>query len=122
MDVTKYKNKIEAIIAKDYSHELPDKPRSAEFNRVIKSMLKAMFPDCTILQTKGTWCYASGFIKSERTGKCVYYCFDDYRYCVWNHSILIRSAKDETDYTGGANRYTSLEDMRRMVYGLLGME
>ena len=50
-----YVKKIETILQKDYEHEIPDKPRSAEFNRAVKSFLKQTFPGCTILPTKGIW-------------------------------------------------------------------
>ena len=121
-DTKFYKQKIEEILKKDYNHELPDKPRSAEFNRAIKSMLKAMFPDCSILPTNGAWCQASGFIKSERTGKCVYYCFNDYRYSQWDGHFYIRSCRDEKDYVGYTNyAVLNLADLRFKACDLLGI-
>ena len=122
-DTKFYKQKIDAILAKDYDHETPDKPRSAEFNRAIKSMLKALFPDYTIFPTEGAWCQASGFIKNEQTGKCVYYCFNDYRYSQWDGHFYVRFARDEHDYVGFTN-YTvwSLADLPHMVRNLLDME
>lgn len=105
-----YITKIEGILRKDYDHEIPDKPRSVEFNRAIKSFLKKTFPGCTILPTKGAWCQASGFIQNT-SGKTVYYSFQDYRYGDWKQRILIRKARDEKDYTGGANHYTDINRM-----------
>lgn len=111
--------KINSILHKDYDHEIPDKPRSVAFNRAILAMLKKSFPDCTIIPTKGTWCEASGFIKEESTGRFVYYSFQDYRYGDWKQRILIRTAKDERDYHGGANHYTDVERMEKDIRFLL---
>lgn len=115
----KYINKINVILKKDYDHEIPDKLRSIEFNRVIKSMLKAMFPDCIIIPTKGAWCSASGFISNPVNNKVVYYSFNDYRYRDWKQGILIRTAKDASDYTGGANHFTDITRMQADVMMLI---
>lgn len=102
-----YVTKIDSILIKDYDHEIPDKPRSVEFNRAIKSLLKQTFPGCTILPTKGACCQVSGFIQNA-SGKTVYYSFQDYRYGDWKQRILIRKARDEKDYTGGASHFTDI--------------
>ena len=112
-------NKIDNILKKDYDHEIPDKPRSIEFNRAIKSLLKKIFPEYTIITTKGSWCTASGFIQNAATGKTVYYSFQDYRYDSWKTQILIRTAKDEKDYHGGANHYTNINNIRNDVMMLI---
>lgn len=114
-----YVKKIENILQKDYDHEIPDKPRSAEFNRALKSMLKKSFPGYTIIMPKTIWCQASGFIKSPDTGKCVFFSFQDYRYGDWTQRILIRKARDEKDYTGGANHFTDINRMHDDVMMLM---
>lgn len=108
---TNYRRQVEAVLNKDYAHELPDKPRSKDYNRVIRNMLVNMFPEAKIIPTKGTWCQASGFI-SFPDGNYLYYIFPDYRYDKWDERILIRTAKDEHDYTGGANHYADLDKLR----------
>lgn len=114
-----YISKIEEILMKDYDHETPDKPRSAEFNKAIKAFLKKSFPGYTILPTKGAWCQASGFIQDKDTGKTVFYSFQDYRYGDWKQKILIRTAKSEKDYTGGPNHFTNIDDMYADVMMLM---
>ena len=57
------------------------------------------------------YCF-SAFIKSAQN-KCVYISISDVRYFnnEWYNHILIRSAKDEQDYRGGFNHYTTLEHL-----------
>ena len=115
----KYINKIEEILNKDYDQETPDKPRSADFNRAIKSMLKNMFPGCTIQPTKGAWCEASGFIQNPNNGKTVFYIFRDYRMGDWKKRILYRQTAGLHDSCGGANCYTDIERMQADVMRML---
>lgn len=111
-----YRSKIDEIIHKDYDHETPDIPRSKEYCRAISHMLKSIFPDYTIIPTKGCYCESSGFI--QKNGKFVYYSFNDYRYDLfgkWYERILIRTAQNEHDYTGGPNHYADLDNLRYEV-------
>ena len=66
------------------------------------------------------YCF-SAFIKSAEN-KCVYISISDVRYFVgeWYDHILIRTAKDETDYRGGFNHYTTLEKLDAKAAELLG--
>ena len=54
------------------------------------------------------YCF-SAFIISARNN-CVYISISDVRYFAneWYNRILIRTAKDEQDYKGGFNHYTTL--------------
>ncbi len=112
-------NKIEIVLRKDYNHEIPDKPRSKEFNVAIKSMLKKMFPNCTIQPTKGAWCSASGFIQNPENGKTVYYIFQDYRHGDWKQRIVIRKTAGLHDSCGGANCLTDIARMQADVMRML---
>ena len=60
---------------------------------------------------KNDYCF-SAFIKSAEN-KCVYISISDVRYFCddWYKHILIRTAKDESDYRGGFNHYTTLDDL-----------
>ena len=62
----------------------------------------------------------SAFIKSAEN-KCVYLSISDVRYFSneWYHHILIRTTKDETDYRGGFNNYTTLENLEITAAELL---
>lgn len=62
----------------------------------------------------------SAFIKSAENN-CVYVSISDVRYFSneWYNHILIRTAKDEMDYRGGFNNYTTLEDLEITAAELL---
>ena len=57
----------------------------------------------------------SCFIRSE--DKCVYLSISDVRYWknAWYEHILIRLAKDETDFHGGQNHYTDIPHMKQDI-------
>ena len=124
MNLTTEKRKINAILARDYDHEVPDTLRHVEFQKAFKSILRRMFPDCTILPSKGCWCEANGFIK-DQNGKFVYYSTNDYRYNIcgrWDQRILIRTAESEKDYHGGGNHYADLEQLEEEVNWLVKIQ
>ena len=68
---------------------------------------------------KNHYCF-SAFIKSAEN-KCVYISISDVRYFSneWYNHILIRTAKNETDYRGGFNNYTTLEELEITTAELL---
>ena len=68
---------------------------------------------------KSHYCF-SAFIKSTKN-KYVYISISDVRHFSdeWYKHILIRTAKDETDYRGGFNHYTILENLENAVADLL---
>ena len=65
------------------------------------------------------YCF-SAFIKSAEN-KCIYVSISDVRYFTneWYGHILIRTAKDEQDYRGGFNNYTTLENLPAKAAELL---
>ena len=77
--------------------------------------------DYKSFQTKyiNHYCF-SAFIKSAEN-KCVYISISDVRYFTneWFSHILIRTAKDEQDYRGGFNHYTTLENLDSKAAELL---
>ena len=68
---------------------------------------------------KNHYCF-SAFIKSAEN-KCVYVSISDVRYFSdeWYNHILIRTAKNEMDYRGGFNNYTTLSDLEGTAAELL---
>ena len=68
---------------------------------------------------KNHYCF-SAFIKSAEN-KCIYISISDVRYFTneWYEHILIRTAKDEQDYRGGFNHYTTLEALPTKAAELL---
>ena len=69
--------------------------------------------------SKNHYCF-SAFIKSSEN-KCVYLSISDVRYFSneWYSHILVRTAKNEVDYRGGFNNYTTLEKLDNTVARLL---
>lgn len=69
--------------------------------------------------SKNHYCF-SAFIKSSGN-KCVYLSISDVRYFSneWYSHILVRTAKNEVDYRGGFNNYTTLEKLNNTVAKLL---
>mgnify|MGYP005776573323 FL=1 len=65
------------------------------------------------------YCF-SAFIKSGEN-KYVYLSISDVRYFLneWYSHILIRTAKDEEDFRGGFNHYTTLENLPAKAAELL---
>ena len=68
---------------------------------------------------KNHYCF-SAFIKSSEN-RCVYISISDVRYFSneWYDHILIRTAKNEVDYSGGFNHYTTLDNLTSMAAELL---
>ena len=68
---------------------------------------------------KNHYCF-SAFIVSAQN-KYVYISISDVRYFTneWYSHILIRTAKSDTDYRGGFNHYTSLENLPNKAARLL---
>lgn len=68
---------------------------------------------------KNQYCF-SAFIKSAEN-KCVYISISDVRYFSneWYNHILIRTAKNEQDYRGEFNHYTTLDKLEVKAAKLL---
>lgn len=69
---------------------------------------------------KNHYCF-SAFIKGGTENKYVYLSISDVRYFSndWHKHILIRTAKNKTDYRGGFNNYTTLEQLEGKITELL---
>ena len=65
------------------------------------------------------YCF-SCFIKGN--GKYVYISISDVRYFskAWLNNILIRTAKNERDYTGGPNNHVSISELEATIQKMLG--
>ena len=69
---------------------------------------------------KNHYCF-SAFIKGGTENKCIYLSISDVRYFSneWYDHILIRTAKNEQDYYGGFNNYTTLEYLECKIAEML---
>ena len=90
------------------------------FARLFKKHVSQNMPDNSQLVNfnRGHY-YVSGFIEND--GKYVYFSVSDVRHFPgnWYNNILVRTAKTERDYTGGSNRYTTLDNFTQAVADLL---
>ena len=118
MRITELKNKVAAIMVKDYDHEVPDKLRSKDFQRLFNCYMRSVAKNIG-----GTWhgggcyCEASGFV--ECGDKFVYVCTNDYRWRDWSKRILFRAAESLKDYRGGSNNFADLEELEDKIKNLL---
>lgn len=69
---------------------------------------------------KNHYCF-SAFIKGGTENRYVYISISDVRYFNndWFSHILVRTAKNEVDYKGGFNYYTTLEHLEGRICELL---
>ena len=88
-----------------------------EYKKAIKGIIS---PNLELVEfTRGHF-YISGFLKNITSGKFIYFSTSDVRgkNNEWYNSILIRTAKNIKDYTGGANRFTEFEKLLNNVVEL----
>lgn len=101
----------------EIDHERPEIIASKTLNRKFKCLLKGLFPEAEIIDFKGGCCQSSGYIK--KGDKYIYVSLSDVRFSPnWDQDVLIRTAKDEKDYTGGPNHRSSIETLQEDVRSL----
>jgi len=81
----------------------------AQFIRDTRSDIKQMLKGTGWeLKTgwKGNWFTTSGFLYNQELDKWIYISISDIRYWQddWFYNMLIRTAKNDKDYTGGTNQ------------------
>lgn len=74
-----------------------------------------------LIKVNKNHCCFSAFIKGGTENKCVYISISDVRYFNndWYNHILVRTAKNEVDYKGGFNHYTTLDKLEYKICELL---
>lgn len=110
------------LFSANYLNSLPSsspyETSTRKLDRKTKSYLKSILPEAKIFGFKGGFCMTSGFV--EMNGKFVYISIPDIRFNRnWSSNILIRAARDEQDYTGGRNNYTTAERMSADILSLM---
>lgn len=84
------------------------------FCRNIKKFIKDETNTCfeLISFNKGHF-YFSGFLQNRVNGKYVYFCCSDVRYFTrkWYNALLIRTANNDKDFTGGTNHDCNINDI-----------
>ena len=89
----------------------------SSFSRDFKKYLKGVAgTDFELYFSRGHFeCY--GFLKNKKTDKFAYFSISDVRYFKdsWWDNVLVRTAKNEKDYTGGSNNSCRLTDLRENI-------
>lgn len=114
---------IERWVGYEFESSSETTPEFVAFVKDLKKHIKSELPEGSELVefSKGHF-YVSGFVK--RNSNYVYFSISDVRHFrdSWYDNILIRTAKDEKDYTGGSNNSTSLKEFKKNVDYLLSRE
>ena len=87
-------------------------PQFARFARAYKqALIAALGEDFALVRWNRGHFYVSAFFRHTRTGRFVYLSCADVRFSPneWYERILIRQARSERDFTGGANHYVALD-------------
>ena len=94
------------------------------FSRKFKNYLKRNLPDgCRIINHNCGHYYVSGFIKKEEQYVYYSYSWDRFNsFDIKKECVLIRAAKNEKDYTGGINHYTSISALPKYIQNMLGID
>ena len=90
------------------------------FARLFKNHIKkSLSSGLEIINCLDSYYYICGFITNGT--KYVYFSTSDVRHFPnkWCKDIMYRTAQHEKDYTGGRNRYTTLENFVRDIEALL---
>ena len=98
---------IERWVGYEFESSSSLTPEFAQFRREIKSYIKKSLPvNLELIMPFSSLHFAfSGFIKNKETEKFVYFSSSDVRHFKdsWFDNLLIRTAENEKDYTGGNN-------------------
>jgi hypothetical protein len=92
------------------------------FARAFRSDLKSLISeDFELAEFNTNHFYISGFLKSTKNNKYIYFSIPDVRYFLneWRVNILIRTAEHDKDYTGGRNNQVSLENLNARALSLI---
>jgi len=82
----------------------------AAFFRDMRKYLKTQLNEVFVYEVHRGHFEVSGFAQNKQTGKWAYFSMSDIRYFPdeWYKRVLVRTAKDNKDYTGGNNQDIAL--------------
>jgi len=110
VDETKNFKKVTDWIGHKFESSCVTTYEFSKFARQFRSYIKKHMPTSwkMLSLTRGHF-FLSGFIQKS-DGQIIYFSAPDVRYDKdgWFNRLLIRTAKSDKDYSGGANRFTSL--------------
>lgn len=107
--------KIKSMIQQGVGSGTSNSKQSIAVIRAVKKAIVKAFPDCKVTHSTGHF-YCSGFVR--RGEMIVYYCVSDFRYFP-DQDVMVRHAKDEKDFTGGLNHYSSWEKLEETIASML---
>lgn len=90
---------------------------SKDFKKYLKEKIKDSFD--LVNWSRGHF-GISGFLKNKKNNKLVYFSCSDVRHFPnsWYENLLIRTAKNEKDYTGGSNDYCKFPNIKEKAIEL----
>lgn len=125
MKISQLKNKYQGKAIEDYGAYMS--PSAKTFVSGFRATIKEICNDtgATLISCKAGHYYLSGFIKKDNN--YVYFSREIERYnrpinldsSDPMNGILIRSAKDTNDYSGGRNNFTGIDDFKPVMKALL---
>jgi len=114
-------NKTFQALQKEFESSSSRTPEYLAFHRLFKREFTALlksFSATEVTISKPNHFDVSGFFR-DKTGQAWYFRLGDLR--GFKDSLLIRTAKDFRDFTGGANQYLNLKDVDSFINGLQRM-
>lgn len=93
-------------------------PQFASFARSFKSYCKKIAGnDYELISFNRGHFYCSGFFKNKATNKYAYFSTSDVRFFKneWYNRLLVRTAKHDKDFSGGANHTYMLDQLAEAI-------
>ena len=114
------KNKINQWVGKNFESSCSLTPEFQSFHRNIKSFLKKELKENFEVDVGRGHFYFSGFAKNKATGKYAYFSASDVRHFpdAWFNNMLVRTAQNDKDYTGGANGSAKILNIKNALMDL----
>lgn len=95
-------------------------PEFAEFFKDVKCFVKKELKGDFEFNIHRGHFYFSGFAKNKITNKWAYFSASDVRHFKdgWFNNLLVRTAQNDKDYTGGNNNYSQLAIIKNALQNL----
>ena len=111
---------IKTWLGKQFESSCEITPEFVTFAKCLKAYIKRNLPEgAELMKCNRGHFYLYGFIKNG--DKFAYFSTSDVRHFQdsWYNNMLIRTAQGEKDFTGGVNRYTSLDNFTQAIESLI---
>lgn len=111
------KTGIEKWVSNNFESSTGLTDEFSSFSKDFKKHLKSIAgSDYELYFSMGSF-YCSGFFRNKKTEKFCYFSISDVRHFrdAWWNNVLVRTAKNEKDYTGGSNNSCRLADLKENI-------